>query len=303
MEKQQNIAQIQQKIVIQIDNNVAKIMLAADRRKMASAYLQMFAGFAWVNWTNQYSLGRAWQTALTQCGAFVNTKHQKNPAAKYLANVYGAHKKYWSRIIMISGARENTINPDDKKIQELRKHGENMIRTAMDQMNLILAQYNERVEEMVAAQSQQSTTHANATGNQTTQKTTQAHQAQPAQQLSQHATRAPQMTTNNAAEPAKVQQPAQQKPILRPVAIATATEKPAAAQTATLPKVRPSTVQPPAKQVATSAKAPQTTQKPDNRAAFNIAKLRIEQQTAQMKLAMQQKMKIWIIGQKYQNAA
>lgn len=203
MQAQQNIAQIQQKFVIQVDNQIAKIVAPADRQEIAKAYLQMFAGFALVNWTNKYSLGRAWQTALGQCGSFIESKGNKNPAAKHLANTYAGHKKQWSRVIMMHSARENTINPNDDKIKQLRAHGSKMIQAAMDKINLILARYNERVKELAVART--------------------------------------------------------------PV--------------------------------------PQPAPKPDNRAAFNAAKQRLEQQSAQAKLVMQQKLKIWIIGQKYQNAA
>lgn len=155
MEKQQNVANFQETFVIKVDSNVAKKVAPFDRQELASAYLQLFSGFAWVNWTNKYSLGRAWQTALAQCGTFTETKNKNNPAAKYLNNVYGAHKKYWSRVIMTHDGRDNTINPDDKKIQELRAHGEKLIRSAMDKINLILARYNERVEELIATQAQE----------------------------------------------------------------------------------------------------------------------------------------------------
>lgn len=155
MNAQQNVAEAQEKFIIHLDAKVAKIVLPIDRQELASAYLQMFSGFAWRNWTNKYSLGRAWQTALEQCGAFCDTKNKKNPAAKYLTNVYDAHKKYWSRVIMTHGARDNLINPDDQEIKKLRAHGERMIREAMDKINLILARYNERTEELIATQSKE----------------------------------------------------------------------------------------------------------------------------------------------------
>lgn len=155
MNTQMNIAENQEKFIIHVDPQIAKIVSPFDRKEMAAAYLQMFSGFAWRNWTNKYSLGRAWQTALAQCGAFCDTKNKKNPAAKYLKNVYDAHKKYWSRVIMTHGARDNLINPDDQEIKKLRAHGERMIREAMDKINLILARYNERVEELIATQSKE----------------------------------------------------------------------------------------------------------------------------------------------------
>ena len=179
MEKQQNIAQAQEKFVIHLDANIAKIVLPVDRRELASAYLQMFSGFAWVNWTNKHSLGRAWQTALEQCGAFAKTKNKKNPAAKYLNNVYSAHKKYWSRVIMTHGERDNTINPEEPKIKQLRAHGEKMIREAMDKINLILARYNERTEELIATQAKEKAQmHATAHG-QAAQPQAQEQAAQP----------------------------------------------------------------------------------------------------------------------------
>lgn len=159
MNTQTNIADKQEQFVIQIDPQIAKIVSPIDRKELAAAYLQMFSGFAWRNWTNKYSLGRAWQTALAQCAAFTDTKNDKNPAAKYLKNVYDAHKKYWSRVIMTHGGRNNTINPDDQEIKKLRAHGERMIREAMDKINLILARYNERTEELTAQQTQAQTQH------------------------------------------------------------------------------------------------------------------------------------------------
>lgn len=152
MNTPQSIEDFQEKFTIQLSANVAKIVSPSNRKELATAYLQMFSGFAWVNWTNKYSLGRAWQMALVQCGTFADTKNKNNPAAQYLNSVYVAHKKYWSRVIMTHGARENLIDTNDKKIKQLRAHGENMIRSAMDKINLIMAQYNERTEELVAEQ-------------------------------------------------------------------------------------------------------------------------------------------------------
>lgn len=184
MEKQQNIAQAQEKFIIHLDAKVAKIVLPIDRQELASAYLQMFSGFAWRNWTNKYSLGRAWQTALEQCGAFCDTKNKNNPAAKYLKNVYDAHKKYWSRVIMTHGERDNTINPEEPKIKQLRAHGEKMIREAMDKINLILARYNERTEELIATQAKEkaqmhATAHGQAAQPQAQEQAAQPQAAQP----------------------------------------------------------------------------------------------------------------------------
>ena len=216
MEHQQNIAQAQEQFVIHLDANIAKIVLPFDRKELAAAYLQLFSGFAWRNWTNKYSLGRAWQTALEQCGAFAETKKKKNPAAKYLNNVYNAHKKYWSRVIMTHGGRDNVINPDAAKIKELRAHGEKMIREAMDKINLILARYNERTEELVAGQTKEkSQMHAMAQATQP-QEQEQAKMAMPEHAKQQNAMSAmmPKVT-----EQVKMKMPEQQnaKSVAAPV--------------------------------------------------------------------------------------
>ncbi|MBQ2017596.1 MAG: hypothetical protein II208_03680, partial [Alphaproteobacteria bacterium] len=138
-----NIATAQQKFIIQIDDKTLKRIKPHDRAELVNAYLQLFSGFSWVNWTNGHSLGRAWQTTITQCGAFCESKNKKNPAAKYLNAAYNGHKKYWSQIIMTHKNRENTINQKDEHIKKLREHGMRMIRQAMDKINLILARYNE----------------------------------------------------------------------------------------------------------------------------------------------------------------
>lgn len=318
MEKQQNVAQFQQKFVIRVDANIAKIVLTADRHEIATAYLQMFSGFAWVNWTNKYSLGRAWQTALAQCGSYIENKAGKNPASKYLVSVYAGHKKYWSRVIMMHNARENTINPDDEKIKQLRAHGANMIQAAMDKINLILARYNERTEELIATQTKQATTQATAGITKNTPQQVKAQKPQPQQQQLQsvpnaHATHggatvAPVAKESTVRMPQAVAQKAQQthKPVATPAMAPAPVVKPvvipAPQPVATMAKPQVAHT-PQQKHVATPIKPLNTAQKQDNRVAFNTAKQRIEQQSAQAKLAMQQKLKIWMIGQKYQNAA
>ena len=215
MDVQQNVAVAQEKFIINLDANVAKIVLPVDRKELAVAYLQMFSGFAWRNWTNKYSLGRAWQTALAQCAAFTDTKNDKNPAAKYLKNVYEAHKKYWSRVIMTHDGRDNTINPNDQEIQKLRAHGERMIREAMDKINLILARYNERGEKLVGQQKQAQAQHH-------------AAQLQPQPQPQVGA-----MAQQNTPQPADMMAQANampMSPMEQAVAQAVAQERPAVAQ-------------------------------------------------------------------------
>lgn len=222
MNTQQNIAENQEKFFIKVDPQIAKIVSPFDRKELAAAYLQMFTGFAWRNWTNKYSLGRAWQVALTQCGAFADAKNEKNPAAKYLKNVYDAHKKYWSRVIMTHGARENTINPDEQEIKKLRAHGERMIRESMDKINLILARYNERTEELIATQSKEKAQMPQMAQPQAMAQT----QSQPAMAMAQNTPEQAQPTHQPGAAPAQAPMHA----LPQAMAQAVPQEKPAVAQ-------------------------------------------------------------------------
>ena len=146
----QTIAEQQEKFVIKIDKSIERAIDSATRKKLVDAYMKLFTGFAWVNWTKKQSLGRAWQNALGQCEGFLKTKNKSNPAAKYLDKVSKAHKTYWSRVIMTNENSPNTINKTPDEIKRLQQYGQKQIREAMDTINLILARYNEYIEEMSA---------------------------------------------------------------------------------------------------------------------------------------------------------
>ena len=229
MTNQQNIANAQQKFIIQIDSKTLNRIRPFDRTELVKCYIQMFSGFAWVNWTNKFSLGRAWQTALTQCGAFCEPKDNKNPAAKYLQATFKAHKKYWSQIIMTHKNRENTINPNDAHVKNLRQHGQRMIREAMDKINLILSRYNEYTLDISrdATATMQATPNTHAHQQRTLAQSAQTKPAQPAiqrvtepQRMAQTATQPVQKTiTAQQAQQRAMAQPVQMKPaqITKPV--------------------------------------------------------------------------------------
>lgn len=229
MTNQQNIANAQQKFIIQIDSKTLNRIRPFDRTELVKCYIQMFSGFAWVNWTNKFSLGRAWQTALTQCGAFCEPKNNKNPAAKYLQATFKAHKKYWSQIIMTHKNRENTINPNDAHVKNLRQHGQRMIREAMDKINLILSRYNEYTLDISrdATATMQATPTTHAHQQRTLTQPVQTKPAQPAiqrvtepQRIAQHAVQPVQKTiTAKQAQQRAMAQPVQMKPaqITKPV--------------------------------------------------------------------------------------
>ena len=148
MEAQKNIAEFQEKFVVPVPANIAKIVDERDRKILADSYLKLYSGFSWINWTNRHSLGRAWQTALTQCESFINTKKNNNPALKHLRNVFKSHKKYWSRVIMTHHDSGNKISGNADWVAQMRAYGMQLVRQAMDKINLILSRYNERIEEL-----------------------------------------------------------------------------------------------------------------------------------------------------------
>lgn len=312
MNTQQNIAENQEKFIIHVDPQIAKIVSPFDRKELAAAYLQMFSGFAWRNWTNKYSLGRAWQTALAQCGAFCDTKNKKNPAAKYLKNVYDAHKKYWSRVIMTHGARDNVINPDDQEIKKLRAHGERMIRESMDKINLILARYNERTEELIATQQPQAQTQHHMAQPQT--------QVQPQAQVGAFAMVRDAVKRPNAAIADKpvempMAKPAQAKPIEQKVA----EQKPAHTPIEVRKQTPQTVVQHAPKSVAQSVKPsgalpvtqdkvkqPNVVKTETKAEEFAKAEKRMEisaEQRVQMQIEFQKRIQMWQLGQHKQNAA
>ena len=251
MTNQQNIAMAQQQFVIQIDSKTLQRVKPFDRAELVECMLKLFSGFSWVNWTNGHSLGRAWQTALSQCGAFCDTKNDKNPAAKYLKAAAKGHKKYWSGVIMTHKNRENTINPSDPRVLALREHGKRMIRTAIDQINLILARYNEYTLDISMSQQAQQES---------------APQTQAAQN---HAQSASQPAPESAPQPARpapmatpAMQPAQQQ-------MATASEQKEAPQAQPIPAreavAKPavkSVELPQAQKMATAIPARETVAKP-----------------------------------------
>lgn len=143
MTTQVQTAQNQEKFVIKIDKKLAKIIDSDTRKKLTDAYLKLFSGFAWVNWTNKQSLGRAWHNALGQCEGFIKTKSPSNPVTKYLKRTYSAHKKYWSRVIMTNQNSQNTLNKPENESKQMRAYGIKQIREAIGIINLIYEQFKQ----------------------------------------------------------------------------------------------------------------------------------------------------------------
>ncbi len=147
MTQVQNIAEKQKTFVVKLDKKIEKIMDKQTRQKLVGAYLKLFTGLSWINWTKKYPLGRAWHYALAQCKKIIKSKNKKNPAVKYLDNTASAHSKYWSQVIMTNENSTNILNKTPEEIKHIRQYGIKLVRDAMDEINLTISQYNEFVEE------------------------------------------------------------------------------------------------------------------------------------------------------------
>ena len=168
-----------QKLAIKLDKDIAKIIDSSERKKLVDAYLKLFSGFAWVNWTKKQSLGRAWQSALGQCAGFLKTKDKNNPVTKYLNNVADAHKKCWSRVIMTHKDSPNTLDKTPDETERLQKHGTKLIRESMDIIKLIMARHNVRIMEITGIEK----TSAKVSENQKPKQAAQITQEKPVPQV------------------------------------------------------------------------------------------------------------------------
>lgn len=275
MINQTKVAETQDKFLVKLDDDIAKTLPVSERKKLADAYLNMFAGFSWLNWTNKYSLGRAWQTALSQCATFIETKDTKNPAARYVKNLSDSHRKFWARIIMTHSASQNTIDQNDEKIKQFRIQAERMIQESIDIINLVMAQYNGRVKEQMLVN--KTTAQAKAT----TQLLVQP-QPQPQSQQQLQVPQAQQLQNPVVAQSLDGRTLASVKPVIK------TNVKPSAVKTTPV-KQRPN-------------------QNTDTRIGFMMAqrlviKRSVELDQAKLKMLAQRRFQIWLAGQQNQKAA
>lgn len=147
----------QQKIFITLTSDVKENVSKFDRQTLQQAYLKLFAGLSRVNWSEQKTLGRSWQSALNLCEVFLAVKSKRvpnNPALKYLSAIHKSYKKYWSKIIMFHQGRDTIINQPKNQRIELARNGTKMANDAINTINLILSRYNTHILEQFAEQTQ-----------------------------------------------------------------------------------------------------------------------------------------------------
>ncbi len=220
MKTQVQTAQSQEKFVIKIDKNLAKIIDSDTRKKLTDAYLKLFSGFSWINWTNKKSLGQSWHNALGQCDGFIKSKNPENPVTKYLKRTYDAHKKYWSKVIMTNQNSQNTLNKPEIEAKQMRAYGIKLIREAMGIINLIYEQFKQyQIEFSVDKNAVKTAEVANTPKAQATAK---AQEQTKPQQVKQPAVQIPQAQAAAKAQeqvkPQQVKQPELQAQQAQPVA-------------------------------------------------------------------------------------
>ena len=214
MTTQVQTAQSQEKFVIKIDKNLAKIIDCDTRKKLTDAYLKLFSGFSWINWTNKKSLGQSWHNALGQCDGFIKSKNPENPVTKYMKCTYDAHKKYWSKVIMTNQNSQNTLNKPEIEAKQMRAYGIKLIREAMGIINLIYEQFKQYQIEFSVDKNAIKTAEVSNTPK--AQATTKAQEQVQPQQVKQPAVQMPQAQATAKAQeqvkPQQVKQPAVQMP-------------------------------------------------------------------------------------------
>lgn len=234
MKTQVQTAQSQEKFVIRIDKNLAKIINCDTRKKLTDAYLKLFSGFAWINWTNKKSLGQSWHNALGQCDGFIKSKNPANPVTRFMGRVHAAHKKYWSKVIMTNQNSQNTLDRPEFEAKQMRAYGIKQIREAMGIINLIYEQFKQyeialSAEQTVAKESDTKQKTNNTPQQQVQKSVAQAQRAQTQEQAMpavQKNVVQQQPQAQAIAKPQQVKQPAVQMPQIQAAAKAQEQVKP-----------------------------------------------------------------------------
>lgn len=216
MTTQVQTAQSQEKFVIRIDKNLAKIINCDTRKKLTDAYLKLFSGFAWINWTNKKSLGQSWHNALGQCDGFIKSKNPANPVTRFMGRVHAAHKKYWSKVIMTNQNSQNTLDRPEFEAKQMRAYGIKQIREAMGIINLIYEQFKQyeialSAEQTVAKESDTKQKTNNTPQQQVQKSVAQAQRAQAMPAVQKNVAQQ-QPQAQAIAKPQQVKQPAVQMP-------------------------------------------------------------------------------------------
>ena len=253
MTQVQNIAEKQKTFVVKLDKKLEKIIDKQTRQKLAGAYLKLFTGLSWINWTKKYPLGRAWQYALGQCQKILDTKNKVNPAIKYLKNVAQAHKKYWSQVIMTNENSANTLNKTTAETNHIRQYGIKQVRDAMDAINAIIARYNTYIEEQEQDQEQEQEQEQTNTAHQPTAQPQAEQQAAVQKQAQPQAEK--QVAPQKQAQPQTEQQVAVQKQTQTQAEKQVATQKQAQTQAEKHAAVQKQTQTQAEKQVAVQKQA------------------------------------------------
>lgn len=292
-----NAPDISEKLTILAGQDAKRPLNPDTKKQLSTAYFQLYFGLSGINWANKnYSLGMAWQKALTQIDAFVQSKRKDNPAAMYLHQINAAHKTAWPQQIMTHAQRDSMLQATKEKEAAFRKYSQDQVKSALGTISLILARHQVKDIQLAAEQQEEATQtkiteieqvhvkhvyveQIHEVQSEQAQTMTQQHATAPAQQLQQNAVRqaqantAVQSQTNamqnraaalpRAAKPAAVKQaqpnakPVQMR-VIKPAMQQTAAKMPAVAKKPMAkPMAMPKRVQQP-QEVLQQAKKAQT---------------------------------------------
>ena len=144
-----NQFELQQKQIMLMGGNVKqqKNLSQPEIEKLKKDFIGMYFALAAINWGHGMNLGRAWQTALEQMGAFVSAKAKitNHPVCNHLNKIYSDFRRDMSRHIMTSEYANAKLNPEfansfinygTRRIQETKNSINNLYQKYMPQKQI-----------------------------------------------------------------------------------------------------------------------------------------------------------------------
>lgn len=118
-----------------------KQLSAEDKKKISSAYFQLFYALSFTNWIQGKSLGQAWYKAIEQMKSFISSKNPENPTIMYMRQIFAAHKTKWSQHIMTSPLKDKVLELTPEKKQEWNMKVAKSVNEALKILNEKIALY------------------------------------------------------------------------------------------------------------------------------------------------------------------
>lgn len=125
-----------------------KELSAEDKKKISSAYFQLFYALTFSHWLQGKSLGQAWYKALEQTKAFIASKNPSNQATMYMRQIFAAHKAKWSQHIMTSPMKDEVLELTPEKKQEWNMRVAKSTTEALNTLKEKFAAYEPKKQEV-----------------------------------------------------------------------------------------------------------------------------------------------------------